>query len=88
MPKSADLLPALQREREETLEHFLYECTKLQEERKEAEARTGVKLLRTQEAVKMLLQAGPWESMLIHQVYKVRIQKDSKMSPDTATDKV
>ena len=72
------------REREETLEHFLYECTKLQEERKEAEARTGVKLQRAQEAVKTLLEAGPWESMLIHQVYKARVRKETEMSPDTA----
>ena len=74
-------------EREETLEHFLYECTELQEERKGAEARTGVKLPRTQEAVKTLLEAGPRESILIHQVYKARVKKETEMSPDTIADK-
>ena len=76
------------REREETLEHFLYECTELQDERREAETRTGVKLTRTRAAVKALLEAGPRESMLIHQIYKARVKKETEISPDTTAVKV
>ena len=76
------------REREGTLEHFLYECTELQDERKEAKTRTGAKLPRTQEAVKALLEAGTWESMLIHQIYKARVKKETEISPDTTVVKV
>ena len=75
------------REGEETLEHFLYECSQLREERKEAEARAGVNLRRTQEAVKTLLEAGPRESTLIHHIYKARVRKEAEMSPDPVDDK-
>ena len=61
---------------------------KLQDQRKEAETRTGVRLLRTQEAVKVLLKAGPWESMLIHKIYKARVKQETKGSTDTTAVKV
>ena len=68
---------------EETLEHFLYECSELQDERKEAESRTNVKLVKTQAAVVTLMEAGPHESMLIHQLYKARVQMEIERSPDS-----
>ena len=47
-----------------------------------------MKLPRTQEAVKALLKARPWESMLIHQIYKARVKKETEISPDTTAVKV
>ena len=66
---------------EETLEHFLYECAELKEEREIAEYRTGTKLPRTRTAVRTLMDAGPQEAKLIHQLYKARVEKELSQSP-------
>ena len=58
-------------------------CSELQDERKEAESRTNVKLRRTQAAVVTLMEAGPRESMMIHQLYKTRVQMEIERSPDS-----
>ena len=59
-------------ETEETLEHFLYECTELRHERENAERKTGVFLPRKREAEAFVLEADLKESLLIHRLYTDR----------------
>ena len=66
---------------EETLEHFLYDCAELKEEREIAEHRTGTKLPRTRTAVRSLMDDGSQDAKLIHQLYKARVEKELSQSP-------
>ena len=71
------------KQREKTLEHFLYECAELKEEREIAERRTRTKLPRTRTAVRTLMDAGSQEAKLIHQLYKARVEKELSQNPPT-----
>ncbi|KAF0292537.1 hypothetical protein FJT64_009478 [Amphibalanus amphitrite] len=74
------MLGALPCRVEETLEHFLYECGELQEERRMAEIRTRSRLTRNRAAVETLMDAGLQEASLIHQIYKARVEKELNQS--------
>ena len=60
----------------ETLEHFLFECRELIQEREQLQERYGVKLERWTAAEKIISGAGKQESMLIHHLYRARVQKE------------
>ena len=60
----------------ETLEHFLFECQELEQEREEAQKQYGIELIRTKSATRVILEANRLETRVIHQIYSVRVQKE------------
>ena len=60
----------------ETLNHFLYECKKLLEERREAEERSKTILQREITAERYIIEAKKEETDLIHLLYRARVRKE------------
>ena len=69
-------------DREESLEHFLYECTELLQERSHIERRDGVTIPRKKSPELFILEANYQESLLIHRLYTARVQKEMSLGPN------
>ena len=81
MPEEAVPICPLCGDREGTLEHFLYECTELLQDRKEVAEQTGMILPRTKAAEVFIVEADYQESLLIHRLYAARVEKEVNMGP-------
>ena len=60
----------------ETLEHFLFECSELKQDREDAQNKYRAELIRNQPAKQLICEAERKQSMMIHYVYKARIRKE------------
>ena len=60
----------------ETVEHFLFECSALIQERDEAQKRHGTELVRNLAADQLICCAEKSQASMIHYMYKARAQKE------------
>ena len=60
----------------ETLEHFIFECQELVQERQEARMRFKIELRRECSATRLFLEASNRETRVIHYIYTARTQKE------------
>ena len=60
----------------ETVEHFLFECSALIQERDEAQKRYGTELVRNLAADQLICCAEKSQASMIHYMYKARVQKE------------
>ena len=58
----------------ETLEHMLFECSELEQQRKTAEEKYGNKLRRNRSGSSLILHASRKEALMIHYIYASRVQ--------------
>ena len=60
----------------ETLEHFLFECSELLEDREDAQEAYKILIDRNLPAKQLIWEAGEKQSLVINYVYKARIRKE------------
>ena len=63
----------------ETMEHMMFECEKLTEERNEAQEKYQVEIKRELPAEVFIANANTNEGLLIHVIYSARVQKEIMM---------
>ena len=60
----------------ETLEHLLFECPELALTREQWQSWYRIELDRKQSAEKIIINANKQESLMIHRLYRARVQKE------------
>ena len=66
----------------ETLEHLMYECPELAQERELSQSRYGTELRRRIPAERFILSADKQESLMIHYIYTTRVRKEVLLRTD------